>query len=345
LITGEMTWEKEASLHSLAPVFNMSYRIVILLMIFSGLLVISQLSAAAEQPEIRLWEGVAPGSEGADIVKETVEERGSAEHPNRTITGVTIPTITVYRPVAETNTGTAILIIPGGGYSGVIIDKTGHDYARYLNSIGITGIVLKYRLPRPEGFVFDHDVPLRDAARAMRMVRYHAKDWGLNPDHIGIMGSSAGGHLASTLATQFASIDASIDNGVADPVDRLSSRPDFQVLVYPVISFKAEIGHLGSRKNLIGENPTVNLVDLYSNELHVTTNSPPAFLVSTSDDQVKAENSLLYFQALRAANVPAELHIYEVGGHGYGITPTGKPVATWHHRMKDWMKQRGLLDR
>jgi acetyl esterase/lipase len=323
----------------------MSSKIVISLMIFSGLLVIAQPSFAAAQPEIRLWEGVAPGSEGADIVKETVEERGSAEHPDRKIRGVTTPTITLYRPDSETNTGTAILIIPGGGYSAVVIDKTGHDYARYLNSIGITGIVLKYRLPRPEGFVFDHEVPLRDAARAMRMVRYHAKDWGLNPENIGVMGSSAGGHLASTLATHFASIDASTSGEVTDPVDSLSSRPDFQVLVYPVISFNAEVAHSGSRKNLIGENPTENLVELYSNELQVTANSPPAFLVSTSDDHVKAENSLLYFQALRAVNVPAELHIYEIGGHGYGITPTGKPVATWHHRMKDWMKQRGLLDK
>ena len=129
-----------------------------------------------------------------------------------------------------------------------------------------------------------------------------------------------------------------------DPVDQLSARPDFQVLLYPVISFKKDITHPGSCSNLIGENPSPDLIQRYSNELHVTDTTPPAFLVSTYDDHVKAENSVLYYQALRAAKVPAELHIYEVGGHGYGIIPTGKPVATWHHRMRDWLKQRGLLE-
>ena len=140
----------------------------------------------------------------------------------------------------------------------------------------------------------------------------------------------------------------SVSRSAARPsvsLDGLSSRPDFQVLVYPVISFQPTIGHSGSGKNLIGENPDPDLIDLYSNELQVTPTTPPAFLTSTYDDRVKAENSLLYFKALRAAKVPAELHIYEVGGHGYGIIPTGKPVARWHHRFAEWMKQRGLLER
>jgi len=311
------------------------------ILILGVLLVTAQLTFATEPVEYRLWEGTAPGNEGAESVTETVEDRGTADAHDRKVSGVTVPTITVYCPAPAMNTGTAVLIVPGGGYSSLAIDKEGHDIARYFNTIGVTGIVLKHRLPRPEGFVFHHDVPLRDGLRAMRLARYHGDEWGLKPNRIGIMGFSAGGHLASTVATRF-------DDGIsesADPVERLSSRPDFQVLVYPVVSFKEGIGHTGSRNNLVGKDASPDLDELYSNELHVSAESPPAFLVSTYDDRVKAENSLLYFKALRAAGAPAELHVYEVGGHGYGIRPTGKPVATWHHRLADWMKQRGLLNR
>lgn len=318
-----------------------SFKAAFLLIVVGGLLNLPSLSLALEPLEIRLWQTTAPGSEGAVAVKETFEERGTVESPNRKITGVTVPTITLYRPTKETNTGAAFIIIPGGGYSGVVIDKSGHDIARFLNTIGITGVVLKYRLPRPDGFVFDHDVPLRDAARAIRVTRHHADEWGLDPNRIGVMGFSAGGHLASTLATHFDRLNADPDEEVND----ISARPDFQVLVYPVISFKESITHSGSRRNLIGENPPMDLVHLYSNELQVTVDTPPAFLVSTYDDKVKAENSLLYFQALRTVKVPAEIHIYEEGGHGYGIIPTGKPVSGWHYRMVEWMQQRGLLDR
>ena len=252
-----------------------------------------------------------------------------------------VPTITVYSPPEAGNIGTTILILPGGGYGGLAIDKEGHDIARYLNTIGVTGVVLKYRLPRPEGFVFKHDVPLRDAVRAMRLIRHRAGEWGVDPGRVGVMGFSAGGHLAATVATQY----ERATEEPANPVDQHSARPDFQVLVYPVTSFRDSVGHGGSRKNLIGEAPAAELIDLYSNELQVTADTPPAFLVHTSDDRVKVENSLVYYAALRAAGVPAELHIYEEGGHGYGIRPTGKPVATWHHRMRDWMQQRGLLER
>jgi acetyl esterase/lipase len=299
-------------------------------------------SSLAQAPvEIRLWDGTAPGSEEAGAVKEIIKERGTMEMPNRSITGVTVPTITVYRPAQAINTGAAFVICPGGGYSSEAIDKEGHDIARYFNTIGVTGIVLKYRLPRPEGFIFGHEIPLLDAARALRFTRHHADEWALNPDRIGVLGFSAGGHLASTLATRF---DAGEPEST-DPVERHSSRPDFQVLVYPVISFRDEVVNSGSRNKLIGLKPPSVLIDWYSNELQVNSESPPGFLVSTFDDRVRAENSVLYYQALRAAGVPVELHIYEVGGHGYGILPTGKPVATWHHRMADWMRQRGLLER
>ena len=290
--------------------------------------------------EIQLWEGTAPGSEGAGAIRETFEERGTPDKPDRKIRGVTVPGVTVHRPPQHENTGAALIVIPGGGYNGVVIDKSGHDIARYLNTIGVTGIVLKYRLPRPEGFVFGADVPLSDAVRAIRITRHHAAEWGVDPDRVGVFGASAGGHLASSLATRFDDLELES----SDPIDSLSARPDFQVLLYPVISFRDGVTHIGSRRNLVGENPSAGLIDQYSNELHVTATTPPAFLVSTYDDHVKAENSLLYFKALRAAEVPAELHIYEEGGHGYGIKPTGKPVSSWHHRMADWMKQRGLLD-
>ncbi len=318
----------------------MSFRAAAATLVLGGSLIFASVASASEPFEIPLWAGTAPGSEGAAAVKETVEERGTPDKPDRRFRGVTAPTITVYSPTDTNNTGVAILILPGGGYAGLAIDKEGHDIARYLNTIGITGIVLKYRLPRPRGYTFKHDVPLRDAARAMRLVRHHAGEWGVDRGRVGVMGFSAGGHLAATVATQH----ARAKSDPSDPTDQQSGRPDFQVLVYPVTSFRDSVGHGGSRKNLIGDDPVASLVDLYSNELQVTSATPPAFLVHTVDDRVKVDNSLVYFEALRKAGVPAELHLYEEGGHGYGIRPTGLPVATWHHRMAEWMEQRGLLE-
>lgn len=319
----------------------MSFRAAVVIMVLGGSLIFAPAVIASEPFEIPLWDGIAPGSEGAGAVTEVVEERGDATHHDRKISGVTVPTITVHMPNPDINSGAALVLCPGGGYGGLAIDKEGHDIARYLNTIGVTGIVLKYRLPRPKGFVFDHDVPLHDVARAVRLARFHANEWNLDTNRIGVFGASAGGHLASTLATRFADVKGNPD----DPVDQVSARPDFQVLLYPVISFLEKATHGGSRRKLIGEDPNPELVDLYSSELQVTETTPPAFLVSTYDDHVKPENILLYFNALRAAGVPAEIHVYEEGGHGYGIRPTGKPVATWHHRMRDWMQQRGLLAR
>ena len=318
----------------------MSIRAVFSLVTSCILLAVTPASFASTPVEMRLWEGVAPGSEDVGAIEEVIVQRGTAEFPDRKISGVTVPTMTAYFPSPAVNTGTAVIVCPGGGYSGLAIDKEGHEIARYLNTIGVTAMVLKYRLPRPEGFVFPPDTPLRDAIRAIRLTRYHAEEWGLDPDRIGIMGFSAGGHLASTAATTFDSGRQSSE----DPVDRLSSRPDLQVLVYAAITLQEGIGHTGLRAKLIGKNPSRKLVDQYSNELQVTADSPPAFLVSAYDDYVKAENSLLYYQALRTAGVPAELHIYESGGHGYGIRPSGTPVSTWHHRLAEWLQQLGLLD-
>ncbi len=306
---------------------------LILLKLAALVVVASQTAVAAEPIEMRLWEGVAPGSESAGHVRELVQERGSTEKPDRRISGVTVPTVTVYRPDPDLNAGAAIVVCPGGGYSGVVIDKEGHDVARFLQEIGITAVVLKYRLPRPEGFTFGPDVPWLDASRAVRLARHYAADWGIDPKRVGIMGFSAGGHLASTVATRF-------DEGSVaptDPVDRHSSRPDFQALIYPVISFREAFAHSGSRRKLLGDSPGQELLDLYSSELQVTGQTPPAFLVSTYDDHVRAEHIIRYWEALRAVDVPAEMHIYEIGGHGYGIRPTGQPVSTWHHRFREWL--------
>jgi acetyl esterase/lipase len=306
---------------------------------FAALIFTLQTAFAAEPTEIPLWEDVPPGSENVGTIEEFAQERASPERPDRRVSGVTVPTITVYRPDPSLNTGVAIVICPGGGYAGLAIDKEGHDIARFLQDNGITAIVLKYRLPRPAGFVFKHDVPWLDASRAVRLTRHYATDWGIDPDRIGILGFSAGGHLASTVATRF-------DDGsdAAGSVDHQSSRPDFQALIYPVISFMEEFTHSGSRDRLLGKDPDAEMLTKYSAELQVTEQTPPAFLVSTYDDHVKAEHVLRYWEALRAVDVPAEMHIYEVGGHGYGIRPTGRPISTWHVRFIEWLRQRGLVN-
>ena len=296
-------------------------------------------SAATEPPEVPLWPGVAPGSEGVTLEEKWVE-RGKGPR-NRTVTSVTRPTLTAYLPPADQATGAAVVVCAGGGYGYLAIDKEGHEVARWLNGLGVAGLVLKYRVPRPKGHVFGHAVPLLDAQRAIRLTRHRARDWRVRPDRVGIMGFSAGGHLASTAGTHF-------DKGkadAADPVDRLSCRPDFQLLIYPVISMLDGVAHGGSKRNLLGGEPSDERVTFYANELQVTRDTPPAFLVSTWDDGVKPENSIRFFQACRKAGVPAELHIWERGGHGYGLRATGRPVAGWPARCEEWLGQRGLLAR
>jgi len=284
-----------------------------------------------------LWNGTIRGAKGFKD-NETVTERDARRGGDRSVANVHTPTLTIHLPAARRATGAAVVICPGGGYGRCVVDKEGHDVARWLNSIGVAGIVLKYRLPRGQGYVYGHTVPLIDAQRAIRTVRHRAKEWNLKPDRVGIMGFSAGGHLAATAGVRF-------DDGspsAADPIDRLSCRPDFMVLVYPVISFSDAVGHSGSRENLLGATPDPKLVTLYSNELQVTAETPPTFLVSTSDDSVKAENSINFYLALRKAKVPAALHVYEKGGHGYGVKRSANPVSTWPQQCGQWLKTRKL---
>ena len=285
-----------------------------------------------------LYPGDAPGSKGVKDNEKIIDRNEGKGRPDLAAVNVHKPTLTIHLPADSRASGAAVIICPGGGYQRCVIGKEGNDAARWLTSIGAAGIVLKYRLPRPEGHVYGHAVPLMDLQRAIRTVRSRAKEWKLKPDRIGVMGFSAGGHLASTAGTHF-------DNGspkASDPIDKISSRPDFMVLVYPVVSLSDAVGHGGSRKNLLGDKPDEKLVKLYSNELQVTRETPPTFLVSTSDDPVKAENSINFYLALRKAQVPAELHVYEQGGHGYGLRRSANPVAGWPERCCDWMKSRKL---
>jgi acetyl esterase/lipase len=266
-------------------------------------------------PEL-LWPNGAPGAQGdQDIDK---------------------PTLAAY-PAREGNgAGTAVVVCPGGGYVNLSIDKEGDQIARWLNSLGVTAFVLKYRL----GPKYRHPIELGDAQRAIRTVRYKAAEYHVAADRIGIMGFSAGGHLASTAGTHF---DAGKADAV-DPIDRVSSRPDFLVLCYPVISF-GQYAHQGSENALLGPNPDPKLVESLSNELQVTAQTPPTFLFhTTTDATVPVENSILFYMALRKAGVPAEMHIYERGPHGVGLAQTDEALSSWPARLADWLRVRGLLN-
>jgi len=269
-----------------------------------------------------LWNGDAPGAMG-----KTDKDR---------------PTLTSYLPQGDKANHTAVVVCPGGGYAGLALDHEGKAVAEWLNARGVAAFVLKYRLAP-----YRHPIPLTDAQRAVRTVRARAKEWNVDPGQVGVWGFSAGGHLASTVITHFD--DGKPDDD--DPVERVSCRPDFAVLAYPVITLTgAPVTHMGSRKNLLGDNPDPKLIDELSNEKQVTAKTPPTFLFHTSaDTAVPPENSLLFYAALRKAGVPAELHIYEKGVHGVGLangsgrSPNDPVLATWTERLADWMAGRGLL--
>lgn len=245
-----------------------------------------------------------------------------------------VPTITPFHAARENATGAAVVVLPGGGYARLSDVKEGSDVAKWLNTLGISAFVVKYRL----GMRYHQPNPLLDAARALRTVRSRAKEWNVDANRIGILGFSAGGHLASTLGTHF-------DSGrpdAKDSVDRVSSRPDLMVLVYPVITM-GEFTHSGSKKNLLGENPPPELVKLYSNELQVTKETPPTFLVHTMTDAgVPVENSMMFASALRKAGVPFEFHLYEQGPHGFGLATTNPILVSWAGRCEDWLGLHGF---
>lgn len=267
--------------------------------------------------EVPLWEQGAPGA------------LGTAE--------TDIPTLTIHR-ATRAATGTGIVVAPGGGYGGLAMDHEGRQVAAYFNAMGVSAFVLKYRL----GPKYRHPIELGDAQRALRLVRSRAESLGVRPDRIGMMGFSAGGHLAATAGTHF-------DGGTPDApdaVDRSSSRPDFLILGYPVVSFDPAITHAGSVRNLLGESPDPALVALLSNERHVTAETPPTFLFhTTADTAVPAENSARFYLALKAAKVPAELHIFETGAHGVGLALGDPALSAWPTLLTTWLRGRGLLGR
>jgi acetyl esterase/lipase len=244
------------------------------------------------------------------------------------------PTLTVFLPEKGKANGTAVIICPGGGYSITSIVKEGYAVARQFNKWGITAFVLNYRIPNDSSMIDKKTGPLQDAQRAIQLVRLNAKKWNIDPSRLGIMGFSAGGHLASTAATHFQ--QSYIDNAV-----KINLRPDFAILIYPVISFQDSIGHIGSRDQLIGKNPSQDLINSFSNELQVTAETPPTFLVHATDDNVvPVMNSITFYEALLKYKIPAEMHIYKAGGHGFGMhNPT--TADEWMERCKNWMDSKG----
>ncbi len=281
---------------------------------FSFLLALLPACRAADEPAaVLLWPEGAPGA------------LGQAERDK--------PSLTPYPAGPAKATGAAVVICPGGGYGG-LAGHEGKDYALWLNELGIHGFVLKYRLGSAG---YRHPRMLEDAGRAVRFVPHRATEWGVDPKRIGIMGSSAGGHLASTLLTHFDGGQAD----AADPVDRQSSRPDLGILCYPVITL-GEFTHQGSKRNLLGENPSPELVRLLSNELQVTPQTPPTFVWHTAEDQaVPVENALLFAGALRKSGVPFDLHVYERGRHGIGLANG----HAWTRDLAFWLGERGFLKR
>jgi acetyl esterase/lipase len=250
------------------------------------------------------------------------------------ISNVQEPNIAVYLPSKQNASGKAVVICPGGGYRILAYDWEGTDIAKMLNAKGIAAIVLKYRLPSPATCIIPHKTPLLDAQRAMRLVRHNAAKWNIDPAQIGIMGFSAGGHLASTLSTHY---DAGNPQS-HDPVEQQSCRPDFSILMYPVVSSDPNIWHRGSFVALLGEDPTDKLLLHYSNEKQVNQQTPPAILIHSADDKsVPVQNSIRYYEALLHNNVSAEMHLYPNGGHGYSLALGRGHLATWPDRVIEWI--------
>jgi acetyl esterase/lipase len=274
------------------------------------------MNGVAASPEAKvelLWPAGAPGAVGTEDADK--------------------PSLTIFLPPAGRNSEMGVVICPGGGYRGLAMDYEGKDIARWLNSMGIAAFVLKYRLaPR-----YHHPAMLQDAQRAIRMVRFRASEYGVNPFLIGVWGFSAGGHLASSVSTHFDSGDPTC----TDRIERVSCRPDFAILAYPVISLTSDYAHQGSRDNLLGKNPDPKLAEYLSSDLQVTADTPPTFLLHTDEDTVvPPENSVLYYLALRRAGVPAELHIFQRGPHGVGLAATDQALSVWPQALANWLRTR-----
>lgn len=281
------------------------------------------------QQTIPLYDGKAPG-----MLPVASEEKydSSRQHAFN----VTDPSLTVYLPAKNKATGAAIIVCPGGGYGMLVMGTEGHTIAKYFADHGVAAFALKYRLPDEKRMEDKSIAPLQDAQRAFQIVRSRAREWNIDTAKVGIMGFSAGGHLASTASTHF-------NQQVIPAIKNISVRPSFSILVYPVISMAPPLGHAGSAKNLLGENPSAEKVKLFSNELQVTENTPPSFLIHAGDDKgVDVDNSIYYYEALRKNKVPAEMHIFPKGDHGFILHI---PQEDWLPLILKWMQQGGFISK
>jgi acetyl esterase/lipase len=293
-------------------------------------------SLSAQTRVIDLWNGKIPGAKYSEHFKQMVDTAAGWVDKHSIVN----PCLYFYPAPGAKATGTAVIICPGGAYGGLAIKHEGEQVAKWLNSLGITAFVLKYRLPDDSIMENKTIGPMQDGQRAIRLVRSRAKEWGIDPAKIGIMGFSAGGHLAATLSTLY-------NDKVYESDDLTSARPDFSLLIYPVISMSKDITHWGSRENLLGNSPSPEMVNHYSTELQVNSKTPTAFMVhSLDDDAVPVQNSINYAMALHKANVDCELHLYPTGKHGYGMgTKNAGTESTWTEACEKWMKVKGLVAR
>lgn len=283
---------------------------------------------------LKLWPYGIPGSKtDASYVEKITTTDGRITRCEKVVT----PDLTVFLPAPEKANGAAVLICPGGGYGVLAFDHEGNAIAKWLNDNGIAGIILKYRLPSDQIMIDKSIGPLQDAQEAMRVIRRNAPEWKIDPKKVGVIGFSAGGHLASTISTHYA-------EKVYAVKDDISARPDFSLLIYAVVSMDTLTTHRGSRNNLIGLKPGEDQVKRFSNELQITPDTPPAFLVHSADDKaVPVMNSIGYFRGLQKNNIPAELHIFQKGGHGYGLSPSGGTESSWPDLCIRWLKVMGLI--
>lgn len=285
-------------------------------------------NAFSQSKIINLWDTI-PNS------KPTEEQETTTIDGIKRVALVKEPTLEAFLPARKNISDKAVIICPGGGYRILSYDWEGTDIAKWFNSKGITAFVLKSRLPTSKSLIVRHEAPLQDAQRAIRIVRNNAKEWGIDPDKIGIMGFSAGGHLAASLGTQF----DKPNNFKEQALDTISAKPNFMMLIYPVISMQDSLTHKGSQNNLLGKNASDQLKNKYSNELQVTKDTPPTFLVHSADDRaVPVANSLEFYKALHKKGIEAEMHIYPKGGHGYSFAINKGRLATWPDRLYDWLQ-------
>ncbi len=304
---------------------SVRFKFLFVLLFFFG-----QIGESLSQEQIiPLWEGAVPN-------QRITQEREKVKRADvLLISNVQQPVIEVYLPTKRTATGQAMIVCPGGGYRELAYDWEGLDAAKWLNSLGIAAFVLKYRLPDSKSLITNHTAPLMDAQRAIRIVRHNASRWNIAQDKIGVLGFSAGGHLAATLSTRF---DELVYES-RDEIDAISARPDWAVLVYPVITMDTAYTHMGSRRSLIGNSPAQHLVEYYSNELHVDEKTPPTFLQHSSDDiWVHVMNSVLFYQALQKNGISSEMHIYATGGHGYAFGIGKQGLEDWNKNLATWLK-------